>query len=105
MPLPRPASPRALWADLRTFAGERRPYQWFAAFMAVVMPLTIVVVFYLDGQTNIVPKEQLIYAESWRADRSDEEIIAAQKERKARAEARAKARQEMFKNLERKLDF
>lgn len=99
---PRPASPRVLLADIKAFAGDRSPHQWIAAVLAVLMPVGIVVLFYYDSKTNIMPKEQVVYAETWRADRSDEEIRAAQAKRQAAAEKRAKARQQMFKDLERK---
>jgi len=103
MSLPRPASPRVLWADLRAFAKERSKAQWIAAVLAIVMPGVILVGFYYDAQTNIAPGEQLIYVESWSANRTDAEIIAAQKERQAQADAIAAERQRQFKELERQL--
>ena len=71
MPLPRPASPRALLADLRAFTQERSRHQWVAAFFAVVMPVVIVIGFIVDSRTNTAPGEQMIYVESWSAKRSD----------------------------------
>jgi hypothetical protein len=103
MPLPRPASPRVLWADLRAFAAQRSRHQWIAAFFAIVMPVAIVVVFVIDGRTNIAPGEQIIYAESWSAKRTDAEIIADQKKDQAKKEAAAKERQRQFQELERRL--
>jgi hypothetical protein len=102
MPLPRPASPRALWADLRAFTRERSRHQWIAAFFAVVMPIVIVVGFIVDARTNIDPGEQIIYAESWSANRSDDEIRAAQQKRQKEREAIAAERQRQFKELEKK---
>jgi hypothetical protein len=104
MPLPRPASPRALWADLRAFTGERRPHQWVAAALAIVIPVAIVVVFLIDGRTNIMPGPQLIYVESWPANRSDEEIKAQQKIDQAARDKANKERQEQFKRLDEKLE-
>ncbi|WP_146193571.1 hypothetical protein [Sphingosinicella humi] len=103
MSLPRPASPRVLWADLRAFAKERSKVQWIAAVLAIVMPGVILVGFYYDAQTNIAPGEQLIYVESWSANRTDAEIIEAQKERQAQEDAIAAERQRQFKELERQL--
>jgi hypothetical protein len=91
-----------LWADLRTFARERSRVQWIAAALAILMPLLIIAAFVKDGKTNIMPGEQIIYAESWRADRSDEEIRAAQKVYQARQEAIAAERQRQFQILENK---
>jgi hypothetical protein len=102
MALPRPASPRALVQDLRAFARQRSRHQWIAALFAIAMPVVIVVGFYFDSKTNIMPGEQIIYAESWSANRTDAEIKAQQKiDQQRRAEAE-KARQEDFKKLEKR---
>jgi hypothetical protein len=104
MPLPRPASPRALWADLRAFTSERRPHHWVAMALAIAMPVAIVVTFYFDGKTNISPGPQLIYVESWPASRTDEEIKAQQKIDQAARDKFKKERQEQFKRLDEKLE-
>lgn len=104
MPLPRPASPRALWADLRAFASERRPHHWIALALAVAMPLAIIFVFDLDGRTNIMPGPQLIYVESWPANRTEEQIKAEQKVDQAAREKAMKERQQQFKKLDQKLE-
>ena len=103
MALPRPASPRALLADLRAFAGQRPKHQWVAALVAVLMPVILIYGFYRDGQTNLGSPEQIIYAESWTGARTDEEIKAAQKERQARREALQAERQRQYQELERRL--
>jgi hypothetical protein len=104
MSLPRPSGPRALWADLRAFTAERSPVQWGAAAVAVIMPLAIILVFVADGKTNIQPGPQIIYAESWSADRTDAEIVAEQKKHQAAREAAKKERQRQFKKLDQDLD-
>ena len=104
MPLPRPASPRALWADLRAFTSERRPHHWVALALAVAMPIAIIYLFVLDGRTNIAPGPQLIYVESWPADRTDEQIKAEQKIDQAARDKAKKERQEQFKRLDEKLE-
>lgn len=103
MPLPRPASPRALWSDARSFFRQRSRHQLIAAVAAIAMPIVIIVGFYYDGKTNILPGEQLIYAESWPADRTDAEIIAQQKIDQKRREAAQAERQRQFQKLERRL--
>ena len=104
MPLPRPASPRALWADLKAFAAERSPYKWGAAAVAVIMPLAIVIVFTIDGRTNITPPAQIIYVEQWPANRTDAEIKAQQAKDKAEADAFKKERQRQFKKVDEDLE-
>ena len=104
MALPRPSSPRALWSDLRAFAGERRPHQWVAAGLAIVMPAALIVLFVTDGRTNTMPGPQLIYAESWSANRTDAEIKADQVKHQAEREARQKERQRQFQKLDKDLE-
>lgn len=89
MPLPRPASPRALWADLRAFAAERSRYQWVSALLAIALPAAILWMFVLDSN-GLKPRPRITFVEGWSAARSDDEIRAAQvvreRERVARAE-------------------
>lgn len=103
MPLPRPASPKSLLKDLRAFASERHPYQWFAAFMALAMPIAILILFYTDGRTNIQPGPQVIYVESWPAARTVEETKAANAQRQREREAQARERQRQYRELGRRL--
>lgn len=104
MPLPRPSSPRAVLADIRAFAAERSAVQWGAAAVAIIMPVAIIVLFVADGNTNIQPGPQIIYAESWSADRTDAEIIADQKKHQAEREAAQKERRRQFEKLDKDLD-
>lgn len=99
MALPRPAGPRALWADIRAFASARPKHQWLAIAAAIGMPAVIIFGFYKDAQTNIAPGEQIVYAESWSSNRSDAEIRAAQAERQKQREAIQAERQRQFKEL------
>jgi hypothetical protein len=104
MPLPRPASPRALWADVRAFTSERRPHQWAAASLALLMPLALIVLFVIDGHTNIQPKSEIIFVESWPANRTDAQIKADQKKDQAERDKARKARQEEFQRLDESLN-
>jgi hypothetical protein len=102
--MPRPASPRALIADLRAFTAGRSRVQWFAAAMAVVMPLTIIVLFVLDSKQNISPGPELIMVNSWPATRTDAEIIADQKKHQVEREAALKERQRQWRKVEKDLE-
>lgn len=88
MPLPRPASPRVLVADLRAFLAQRTRIQLFSFAAALVMPVAILWLFALDS-SSLQPGRRIIYVESFPASRSDEEIKAAQQERQRAAQARA----------------
>jgi hypothetical protein len=104
MPLPRPSGPRALFADIRAFTATRSKIQWAAATLAIVMPIAIIILFITDGRTNIAPGPQIIYAESWSANRTDAEIIADQKKDQAAREAAQKERQRQFQKLEKDME-
>lgn len=96
-------SPKHLVADTRAFIGNLSREQLIGGVAAILIPLGIVVAFYFDTRTNIMPGEQIIYVESWPADRSDEEIIARQKiDQQAREEAEAERRRQ-FEELADKL--
>jgi hypothetical protein len=100
MSLPRPASPRALWADLRLFWSSRSRTQWVAVLLAILIPIGILGAFYLDGKTNIAPGARLIMVESWPLTRTDAEIRARQQRDRAEREAREHARQREFQQLD-----
>ncbi len=104
MPLPRPASPRALWADIRAFWRDRPRHQWVAALLAVLIPIGIVVSFYFDGQTNLTPRRTIYYVDSWRADRSDAEIKAKQQADLVARRERERRRQREFQRLDESLN-
>lgn len=104
MPLPRPSSPRILWADFRAFTAERSRHQWIAAFFALAMPIAIVIIFLLDGRTNIEPKPQIVYVDSWSSDRTDAEIIAQQKIDQANKEKALKERQRQWQKIDKDLE-
>lgn len=88
---------------MRAFFRQRSRHQVIAAFFAVVMPIVIVVGFYFDGKTNIMPGEQVIYVKNWPATRTDAEIIAQQKIDQARRDKALAERQRQYKEVERRL--
>jgi hypothetical protein len=100
MRLPRPASPRALWHDIQAVAGHRSPHQLVAALLAVAIPLIIGVTFVADFSDARDAPEQIIYVQSWRADRSIEETRAAITEYEARRKAFEEDRRKSFQKIE-----
>ncbi|HEX8579474.1 MAG TPA: hypothetical protein VF655_07750 [Allosphingosinicella sp.] len=104
MALPRPSSPRALWADMRAFTANRGRHHLVAAALALLLPTALIVLFYVDGRTNIAPKPQVIFAESWTLDRTDEQIKADQVIHQREREAKQKERQRQFQKLEKSME-
>jgi hypothetical protein len=84
------SGPRALWADLRLFWSTRTRVQWFAATMALLIPIALGIAFWLDGRTNIRPGPTITYIESWSANRTEAET-RANVERAAAERARRQA--------------
>ena len=78
MSLPRPATPRALLEDLRTFWRGRPPGHWIAALLAVTMTAGIVIAFLIDSQSMGEVPETVVFVDSWPASRTDAEIRAKQ---------------------------
>ena len=101
MAMPRPASPRALIADIRAFLGERSRHQLIAAALAIIIPGLIVTAFFFNSGPDIPPR--IVYAQSYSADRTDADIIADQKKAQAEKEELAKERQRQFQRLADKL--
>ena len=95
-----PPKPRVIWRDMLAFFSGRGRHNIFALIAAMAMPAFFVWLFVVDGRTNILPSEPVvIYAEIWRADRSDEEIIERQRELAIAADARRTARRRSFQRL------
>ena len=78
MPLPRPSPPRVLAEDLRIFWRTRPRSHWIAALLAGAMTTAIVLAFYVDSQSIPDTREQVIFIDSWPANRTDAEIRTKQ---------------------------
>jgi len=100
---PRPVGPRAAFADLRNFVRHREREHWIGAALAVLVTIVIIVEFFIDSKINTAPPAQIIYAEQWRADRTDAEIVADQKKHQAERKAAQEERQRQFQKLEKQL--
>ncbi len=78
--LPRPASPRSAFEDLRNYLFERRAHKWPLLGLSVAITWVIIWAFLVDANTNTMPRRnQIFYVQSWAADRSDTAVILQQK--------------------------
>ncbi|NUT00337.1 MAG: hypothetical protein HOP96_05125 [Sphingomonas sp.] len=100
---PKPVGPRAALADLRAFMRQRSREQFIGAALAILVTMIIIIEFLVDSKINTAPPPTVIYADSWRADRTDAEIIAQQKIDQAKRDAAAKEKQRQFQKLENQL--
>ncbi|MDQ3246996.1 MAG: hypothetical protein M3Q52_08955 [Pseudomonadota bacterium] len=97
---PRPVGPRAAIADLMAFMRQRSREQVIALALAILATSIIIIEFLVDSKINTAPPAQVIYAEQWNANRTDEEIIAQQKIDQAKKEEAQLERQRQFKKVE-----
>ena len=100
---PRPVGPRAAIADLFAFMRQRSREQVIGALLAVLVTTIIVIEFLVDSKINTAPPPTIVYAESWKPDRSDAEIVAQQKIDQVKRDAAAKEKQRQFQKLEKQL--
>jgi hypothetical protein len=90
---PRPVGPSAALRDLGAFMRQRSREQVIGGSLALLVTVIIVILFLVDSKINTAPSAQIVYVESWSANRTDAEIVAQQKidqakKREAEAEKR-----------------
>lgn len=94
--------------DLRLYLASRPKHEIVFAVLAVMVTVTILVGFYLDsGDLKRPYRRDIQYVESWRLDRTDAEIVAAQKAdmvNRAKREAAEKARLEKNRQALKRID-
>ena len=103
--LPRPASPRALIADLRAALGQGdRRYKLVAAAVSVGMTSLIVTGFIVESWYGVLPEgAQITYAADFKESRTDAEIVAQQKIDQRARDAAVVERRRAFQKLDREL--
>ena len=99
---PRPSSPSAAFRDLRAFMRQRSREQMIGGALAFLVTTIIVIIFFVDAKINTAPPAQIIFVDSWSANRTDAEIIADQKKDQAEKEAFEKEKRRQFQKLEKK---
>lgn len=69
-------SPIRAVQDLRIFLSHRQPYELGFLVLAIAMTMLIIAGFVKDSHFERPYKRDIIYVQSWRADRSDAEVRA-----------------------------
>lgn len=103
----RSISPLRALRDIRAFLAARRPQELLFFMPALVITLLVIVGFYKDSHVETPYKPNIIYVQSWPANRSDADIHAQQKidqakkeKEQAEFEAKQKERQAEFKKYD-----
>jgi hypothetical protein len=99
MPIfPRPVSPKSALADLREMFSADRQHRW--TFLGLSVAITGVLVWGLMLDSRTPPRErEIIYVESWMADRRDSDIIQRQIIDLAKYEKALEGKQREFQKL------
>jgi len=102
----RRANPLVGWRDLREQLAQPRTYKWRFLALSAAMTFAVFSVMFSQGAKGPPRPPEIIYIDSWRADRSDAEIIAgniaATRQRHEREAAEAASRERiraMYKAL------
>lgn len=100
---PHPVGPRAALRDLFAFLRQRSREQVIGAVLAVLATAIIVIEFLVDPYTAAKPPPQIIYVQSWSANRTTAQIVADQKKDQAERRAEQLEKQREFQKLENEL--
>jgi len=98
--IPRPVGPRAAISDLAAFMRQRSREQVIGGVLALLSTIIIVILFLVDSKINTAPPAQIVYVESWTANRTDAEIIAEQKKHQAERRAAEEEKRRQYQKLE-----
>ena len=98
--IPRPVGPRAALTDLAAFMRQRSREQLIGGALALLSTIIIVILFLVDSKVNTAPSAQIVYVESWSANRTDAEIVAQQKKDLAAKRAAELEKQRQYQRLE-----
>ncbi|HET9810870.1 MAG TPA: hypothetical protein VFP53_04145 [Sphingomicrobium sp.] len=100
---PRPVGPRAAFRDLAAFMRQRSREKVIGAILAILVTSIIIIEFLVDSKMGTAPPAQIVYVQSWSANRTDAEIVAQQKKDQAARHAAEAERRRQFKKLEKQL--
>lgn len=96
---PTPVGPRAALRDLMAFMRQRSREQLIGAALAVLVTAIIVIEFLVDPYTVPKPPQQIVYVQSWSANRTTAQIIADQKKDQQERRAEQLEKQHEFQKL------
>jgi len=82
---------------------QRSREQVIGAALAILATTIIVIEFLVDSKMGTAPTPQIVYAESWSANRTEAQIIADQKKDQAARHAAQAEKQRQFQRLENQL--
>ncbi|MBO9576688.1 MAG: hypothetical protein J7494_13210 [Sphingobium sp.] len=75
--LPRPVSPRSMYADLKLMFARDRPHRWGLLGVSAAITFVLMWGFTLESRKP-APERQITYINTWMSDRKDSDIIRQQ---------------------------
>jgi len=99
---PRPVGPRAALRDLGAFMRQRSREQVIGASLAILSTIILVILFLVDSKVNTAPAPQIVYVESWSANRTDAQIAEQQKIDQQKRRAAQAEKQRQYQKLEKR---
>lgn len=75
----RTISPLRAYRDLRQYLASRKTYELVFLVLAIIVTWTIMFAIANNSEVQKEYRPNIVYAEQWPANRSDEQIIAQQK--------------------------
>jgi hypothetical protein len=82
---------------------QRSREQVIGGALAILVTAIIVIEFMVDSKIGTAPPPQIVYVDSWSANRSDAEIVADQKKDQAARKQAQLEKQREFQRLENQL--
>ncbi len=104
--LPPMVNPRAAMSDFAAaIGGDSKRDRILGLTLSVLVTTIIVIIFFVDAKINTAPPQRAVYVELYAPDRTDADIIAAQKQDSAEREAFRKEKQRQFQVLQKRLNI
>ena len=94
---------KATLKDTRNFLRNRSPEKTIGAVLAMLVTVIIVLLFFIDSNFRTAPPPQITYVESFDGNRTDEEIIAQQREEQRLIDEANRERQQGYQDLSNRL--
>jgi len=102
--LPPMVNPRAAMSDFAAaIGGDSKRDRLLGITLAVLITTIILIIFFVDAKINTAPPPRVTYVETYSPNRTDADIIAAQKKDSAERKAFREEKKRKFQELERRL--
>ena len=104
--LPPMVNPRAAMSDFAAaIGGNSKRDRLLGLTLSVLITTIIVIIFFVDAKINTAPPPRVTYVELYSPDRTDADIIVAQKQDSAERKAFREQKKRDFQALQKRLNI